>query len=201
MNQQTDTAHDDPFKLFGLWMKEAELAEPDNPNAMILASADARGQPGARAVLCKHWDERGFVFYTNLESRKAREIRENPKVSLLFYWKSLARQVRIDGIAEQIPDDEADAYFATRPRGSQLGAWASRQSAEMPNGKADFEQRLHEVEERFHGREVPRPPFWSGFRVTPRAIEFWEEQPFRWHDRRLFHRNDEGAWTMSWLYP
>ncbi len=190
----------DPFALFGQWYAEAELAEPDNPNAMALAT----GGPdsiGVRMVLCKQWDERGFVFYTNLDSRKAHEIAANPRVCLLFYWKSLARQVRIDGLAEQVPDAEADAYFATRPRGSQLGAWASHQSAEMPDGRTDFERRLEEVTRRFAGQAVPRPPFWSGYRVVPDAIEFWEEQPFRWHERRLFRRTDAGGWTMTWLYP
>ncbi|RMF73641.1 MAG: pyridoxamine 5'-phosphate oxidase [Alphaproteobacteria bacterium] len=191
---------DDPFALFGQWYAEAELAEPDNPNAMALATGGGESI-GVRMVLCKHWDERGFVFYTNLDSRKAHEIRANPRVCLLFYWKSLARQVRIDGLARQVPDAEADAYFATRPRGSQLGAWASHQSAEMPGGRADFERRLEEVTQRFAGQDVPRPPFWSGYRVVPDAIEFWEEQPFRWHERRLFRRKPEGGWVMTWLYP
>ncbi len=191
---------DDPFALFGQWYAEAELAEPDNPNAMALATGE-RESIGVRMVLCKHWDERGFVFYTNLDSRKAHEIAANQRVCLLFYWKSLARQVRIDGLAQQIPDAEADAYFASRPRGSQLGAWASHQSAEMPGGRADFERRLEEVTRRFAGQAVPRPPFWSGYRVVPDAIEFWEEQPFRWHERRLFRRTDEGGWVMTWLYP
>ncbi len=191
---------DDPFALFGQWYAEAELAEPDNPNAMALATGGRDGI-GVRMVLCKHWDERGFVFYTNLDSRKAHEIAANPRVCLLFYWKSLARQVRIDGAAQQIPDAEADAYFATRPRGSQLGAWASHQSAEMLGGRADFERRLEEVTKRFAGQAVPRPPFWSGYRVVPDAIEFWEEQPFRWHERRLFRRADGGGWVVTWLYP
>ena len=191
---------DEPFSLFAEWYRQAELAEPDNPNAMALATGGPEGI-GVRMVLCKHWDERGFVFYTNLASRKAREIAANPRVSLLFYWKSLARQVRIDGLATQVSDEEADAYFATRPRGSQLGAWASRQSAEMPGGRADFERRLEEITRRFADGPVPRPPFWSGFRVEPEAIEFWEEQPFRWHERRLFRRSEMGGWTMTWLYP
>ncbi len=191
---------DDPFALFGRWYAEAELAEPDNPNAMALATGGEDGI-GVRMVLCKQWDERGFVFYTNLDSRKAHEIAANPRVCLLFYWKSLARQVRIDGLARQLPDAEADAYFATRPRGSQLGAWASHQSAEMPGGRADFARRLEEITKRFAGQAVPRPPFWSGYRVTPDAIEFWEEQPFRWHERRLFRRTKTGGWTMTWLYP
>ncbi|RMD90478.1 MAG: pyridoxamine 5'-phosphate oxidase [Alphaproteobacteria bacterium] len=191
----------DPFALFESWFAEAEAQEPRDANAMILATADARGRPSARAVLLKAWDARGFVFYTNLDSRKGRELAANPQAALLFYWKSLSRQIRIEGETSLVDDAEADAYFATRPRESQLAAWASHQSEVMPEGRASFERALAEVTARFEGREVPRPPRWSGYRLAPDSFEFWREEPFRMHDRQVFARQADGGWEIRYLYP
>lgn len=190
---------DDPFALFAGWFKVAEAKEPSDANAMTLATA-RDGQPSARIVLLKAFDDRGFVFYTNLESRKGREIAANPAAALLFHWKSLARQIRIEGRLSRVSDAEADAYFATRPRMSQIGAWASRQSEAMPGGRAEFEAALEAVERRFAGADVPRPPHWSGYRLAPERIEFWEGRDYRLHERRLFVRSGNG-WTTEWLYP
>ncbi|GAB4571004.1 MAG: pyridoxamine 5'-phosphate oxidase [Rhodothalassiaceae bacterium] len=189
----------DPFALFADWFKLAEAKEPSDANAMTLATA-RDGQPSARIVLLKAFDDRGFVFYTNLESRKGREIAANPAAALLFHWKSLARQIRIEGRLARVSDAEADAYFATRPRMSQIGAWASRQSEAMPGGRAEFEAALEVVERRFAGVDVPRPPHWSGYRLAPERIEFWEGRDYRLHERRLFVRSGNG-WTTEWLYP
>jgi len=187
----------DPYAKFAAWFAEAQATEPNDPNAMILATATA-GRPSARTVLLKAWDERGFVFYTNLESRKSLEIRDNPNAALLFYWKILHRQIRIEGAVEPVPAEEADAYFATRPRGSQLGAWASTQSRPLPNREA-FEARLAETEARFPAT-VPRPPFWSGWRLVPVYFEFWQDQQFRLHDRLTFTPAESG-WRTAHLYP
>jgi pyridoxamine 5'-phosphate oxidase len=188
----------DPFDLFDAWFAEAAEAEINDPNAMILATVDAEGMPDARTVLLKGHDSGGFVFYTNLESAKGRELAAAPKAALLFHWKSLRRQVRIRGDVAQVTDDEADAYFASRPRGSRLGAWASDQSRPLSDRGA-LEARVKEMEERFPD-EIPRPPHWSGFRVTPREIEFWKDGAFRLHDRFVYARNVEG-WTVRRLYP
>ena len=188
-----------PFAVFADWFAAAGAAEPNDPNAMALATASADGRPGVRIVLLKAWDERGFVFYTNLDSRKGRELTDNRRVQLDFHWKSLRRQVRIDGHAEQVSDAEADAYFATRPRASQLGAWASDQSRPLAD-RATFDTRLAEVTARFDGDDVPRPPRWSGFRVVPDAIEFWQDRDFRHHERTLFTRDGDG-WTAGLLFP
>ena len=188
-----------PFPRFAEAFAEAEATGMDEPNAMVLATADERGQPSTRFVLLKSWDERGFVFYTNLESRKGREIAVNPRVSLTFFWRELGRQIGIRGTAEQVSDEEADAYFATRDRGSQLGAWASRQSRTLSSRKRLLAE-VAKVEARYLGRAVPRPPHWSGFRVVPHAIEFWERGLFRLHDRTLYERSEDG-WTKSRLYP
>lgn len=190
---------DDPFARFATWFAEAEASEVNDPNAMALATATSEGRPSVRVVLLKAWDERGFVFYTNLDSRKGREIAANPFVQLDLHWKSLRRQVRVDGRVELVADAEADAYFATRARDSQLGAWASDQSRPLPD-RATFEARLADVSARFDGSDVPRPPHWSGLRVVPSAIEFWQDRDFRLHERLVFTR-DSGAWTTGMLFP
>ncbi|PTQ12774.1 pyridoxamine 5'-phosphate oxidase [Sphingomonas oleivorans] len=190
---------DDPFALFERWLADAKAMEPNDPNAMAVATVGADGQPAVRMVLLKGHDQRGFVFYTNLESRKAGELMANPRAALLFHWKSLRRQVRIEGPVSGVTDAEADAYFATRARDSQLGAWASDQSRPL-DARATFEARFAEVAERYRGGPVPRPPHWSGFRVVPERIEFWQDRPHRLHERRLFTRNG-GNWHEGYLYP
>jgi len=190
---------DDPHALFDAWYAEARQSEPNDSNAMALASAGADGQPSVRMVLLKGHDQRGFVFYTNLNSRKARELIDSPKAALLFHWKSLRRQVRIEGPVEEVSQDEADAYFASRARDSQLGAWASDQSQPLPS-RETFEQGFEEMRARFDGADVPRPPHWSGFRVIPRRIEFWLDRAHRLHERRLFTREGDG-WSEGLLYP
>ena len=190
---------DDPFQKFGEGLAEAEASEPNDPNAMTLATANAAGRPAARMVLLKGWDTRGFVFYTNLESRKADEIRENAQVSLLFHWKSQRRQIRIEGEVSPVTEAEADAYFASRRRISKLGAWASAQSRPLPSREV-FEAKLAEMESRFPGEEVPRPANWSGWRVAPEYFEFWQDRDFRLHDRLVFARAGDG-WETGLLYP
>jgi pyridoxamine 5'-phosphate oxidase len=189
----------DPHKLFEEWLAEAQLSEPNDPNAMALATADAAGRPSVRMVLLKGHGERGFVFYTNLDSRKGGELAANPNAALLFHWKSLRRQVRIEGPVESVADAEADAYFATRSRDSQLGAWASDQSRPLDR-RETFEARYQEMLTRFDGGAVSRPPRWSGFRVAPERIEFWSDRAHRLHERRLFTRAD-GGWREGLLYP
>lgn len=189
----------DPFDLFATWFDQASQSELADPNAMTLATADARGRPSARIVLLKGWDRQGFVFYTNLESRKSREIEENARVALLFHWKSRKRQIRIEGDAAPVTAAEADEYFASRPRMSRIGAWASDQSRPLGE-RAELEQRLERTVARYAEQEIPRPPHWSGWRVTPRAIEFWEDRDFRLHDRAVFTR-DGDTWSATRLYP
>ena len=189
----------DPHKLFEEWFAEARLAEPNDPNAMALATADAAGRPSVRMVLLKGHDERGFVFYTNLDSRKGGELAANPQAALLFHWKSLRRQVRIEGSVEAVEEAEADAYFATRSRDSQLGAWASDQSRPLDR-RETFEARYQQMLARFEGGDVPRPPRWSGFRVAPERVEFWSDRAHRLHERRLFTKAD-GGWREGLLYP
>lgn len=190
----------DPIALFSAWYREAEAAEPVNPGAMTLATANAEGRPSARLVLLKGHGADGFVFYTNLNSAKSAELDANPHAALCFYWKSLARQVRIEGRVEPVADADADAYFATRARGSQIGAWASDQSQPLESREI-LEQRAEEYEAKYPGDDIPRPPFWSGYRVVPETIEFWTERGDRLHDRQLFERTAEGEWRVSWLYP
>lgn len=189
----------DPFALFHIWYSEARTTEINDSNAMALATADAQGHPSVRMVLLKGYDERGFVFYTNRESRKAGDLAANPHVALLFHWKSLRRQIRIEGPIAFASDAESDAYFASRSRDSQLGAWASDQSRPL-DARATFEARFAEVQARFEGQPVPRPPHWGGYRVTPERIEFWLDREHRLHERRVFTRAGDG-WAEGMLYP
>jgi pyridoxamine 5'-phosphate oxidase len=195
------TEADEPFRLFAAWFAEAKKSEPNNPDAMTLATVDADGFPNARMVLLKGADERGFVFYTNLGSVKGRELTEAPRAALTLYWKSLQRQVRVRGAIESVSATEADAYFATRSRLSQIGAWASKQSTALESRLA-FEKAVAVHTAKFGVGTVPRPPHWSGFRVVPFEIEFWQERPFRLLDRIWFRREQTGAhWSKTRLYP
>jgi pyridoxamine 5'-phosphate oxidase len=189
---------DDPIEIFRALFERAAQACIES-DAMVLATVDADGRPSARHVLLKAFDRRGFVFYTNLESRKARAIAANPFASLCFYWAALEKQVRVEGTVERVSDADADAYFATRPRESQVGAWASDQSATLES-RAVLEHRIAETQARFDGRAVPRPPFWSGFRVVPQSIEFWTRDPSRLHERERYVRDGE-RWIGTLLYP
>ena len=189
----------DPLSLFDQWLAEARAAEVNDPEAMALATADASGQPSVRMVLLKGHGPDGFIFYTNGDSAKARQIAANPRAALLFHWKALRRQVRVEGPVEPASEAEADAYFATRARNSQLGAWASDQSRPLDN-RATFEQRFEEMKAKFEDRDVPRPPHWRGYRVMPERIEFWSDRPHRLHERRLFVREGD-AWSEGLLYP
>jgi len=194
----------DPLLLFQAWFDEAKGTEVNDPNAMTVATCTADGTPSARIVLLKDFDARGFVFYTNREGRKGDELIANPRAALLFHWKTLQRQVRIEGDVEAVTDAEADAYFNTRARISRLGALASDQSRPLPS-RAELERRVAEFDARYPGDTIPRPPHWSGFRVLPRSIEFWQDMPFRLHDRRVYTRNGrpemDAAWTIGALYP
>jgi pyridoxamine 5'-phosphate oxidase len=189
----------DPIALFHEWFAAARAGETDDVTAMALATADTAGQPTVRMVLLKHADERGFVFYTNLDSPKSRDLSANPRAALCLHWAKMERQIRIEGIVQPVGDAEADAYFASRPRLSQLGAWASKQSQPM-SGRFELEQAVAAVALRFPMGAVPRPPRWSGWRVVPTKIEFWHQRAFRHHDRRLFTRTADG-WRTDWLYP
>ncbi len=195
-----DTYAASPFEQFDAWMKEAEKAEINDPNAMVLATATPDGAPSLRAVLLKGVDPRGFVFYTNKTSRKGDEIAANPHVALLFYWKSLHRQIRIEGQVEDVTDAEADTYYASRARVSRLGAWASIQSRPLSD-RSVLEGRLAEMEAKYPGEAIPRPPYWSGYRVLPAVFEFWQDMPFRLHDRTVYRRDGSGVWVQSKLFP
>lgn len=189
----------DPFTLFGEWLADAGKKELNDPNAVAVSTVDADGLPDSRMVLLKDFDVRGFVFYTNTQSAKGRELNAHPKAAMLFHWKSLRRQVRIRGAVEPVSEAEADAYFASRARPSQLGAWASDQSRPLPDRLA-LEKRVAEMGLRFGLGKVPRPPHWSGYRVVPQVIEFWRDRPFRLHERLVYERVSDG-WTTKRLFP
>jgi len=195
------TAAQEPLRLFAAWFEEAKRSEPVNPEAMTLSTVDAAGLPNGRMVLLKGYDARGFVFYTNLDSAKGHELAGTAKAALTFYWKSLQRQVRLRGDVEAVSAAEADAYFATRSRMAQIGAWASKQSSPLESRMA-FEAAVARYTAKFGIATVPRPPYWSGYRIAPVAIEFWQERPFRLHDRIAFTRADANApWRKTRLYP
>ena len=195
------TAADEPFGLFAVWFAEAVKSEPNDPNAMALATVDGDGLPDVRMVLLKGFDTAGFVFYSHIDSAKGRELASTPKAGLLFHWKSLRRQVRIRGTVTRVTDAEADAYFATRPKQAQIGAWASKQSQPLESRMA-FEKAIALNAAKYAIGEVPRPPGWSGWRIAPQAIEFWHDRPFRLHDRIEFTRTaPDAAWSKTRLYP
>jgi pyridoxamine 5'-phosphate oxidase len=190
---------EDPHALFDAWYAEAKTSEPNDPDAVALATADAQGRPSVRMVLMKGHDARGWVIYSNRESRKAGDLAANPRAALLFHWKTLRRQVRIEGPVSLVSDAESDAYFASRGRDSRLGAWASDQSRPL-DSRETFTERVEAMRQRFEGQDVPRPPNWGGYRVTPETIEFWRDREHRLHERRLFTREGEG-WTEGLLFP
>ena len=195
------TAADEPFALFAAWLTDAVASEPRDPTAMTLATVDADGMPNARMVLLKGTDERGFVFYTNVESQKGMEMAAHPKAALVFHWKSLNRQVRLRGTVERVTDAEADTYFATRPKQAQIGAWASKQSSPLESRLA-FETAVAKYAAKYALGTVPRPPQWSGYRIVPLRMEFWHDRPFRLHDRVEFTRDSLSApWNKTRLYP
>jgi pyridoxamine 5'-phosphate oxidase len=195
------TAADDPLRLFAAWLEGATASEPRDPTAMTLATVDADGLPNARMVLLKGADERGFVFYSNMDSQKGRELAAHPGAALVFHWKSTNRQVRVRGTVERVSEAEADAYFATRPKQAQIGAWASKQSSVLES-RLTFEKAVALYAAKYALGEVPRPPYWSGYRIVPLSIEFWQERPFRLHDRIEFKRPKPGAlWSKTRLYP
>ena len=197
-------ATDNPFSLFSRWLKEAEATEPSDANAMALATVDHDGMPNVRMVLLKHADERGFVFYTNTESAKGTELLASPKAALVIHWKSLARQFRVRGDVTKVSDEEADAYFASRPRQSRIGAWASQQSRPL-DGRLALEKAVAAAALRFGAGAIPRPPYWTGFRIVPHTMEFWQDKPFRLHERRVFLRQHPGDLSSGWrterLFP
>jgi pyridoxamine 5'-phosphate oxidase len=190
-----------PFETFGEWLEEAKASEINDPTGMALATTTSDGRPSLRMVLLKGWDERGFVFYTNLDSRKGVELGQNANVALLFHWKSLRRQIRIEGAVSPVSEAEADEYFASRPRGSRIGAWASKQSSAM-EGRFEFEAEIAKYTTKFAVGDIPRPEYWSGFRVKPQAFEFWRDRKFRLHERLQYDLSDaENHWKLTELYP
>ncbi|MCY0150521.1 pyridoxamine 5'-phosphate oxidase [Hoeflea sp. G2-23] len=193
------TAAEEPYQLFAEWLEDATASEPNDANALALATVDADGLPNVRMVLLKGFDHRGFVFYTNFESRKGEEILGAMKAAMCFHWKSLRRQVRIRGAVEQVSNSEADEYYASRPRGSRIGAWASKQSRPL-EGRFALEKAVAEYTAKYAIGQIPRPPHWSGFRIVPQSIEFWHDRPFRLHDRVVFSRTDK-TWEKTRLYP
>lgn len=195
----SDQTPEDPLGLFEQWLGEASESEPNDPTAMTLATVSDRGMPSARMVLLKGFDKQGFVFYTNYESRKGEQLLANSKAALLFHWKSRRRQVRVEGAVEPVSTEEADAYFATRNKQSQIGAWASQQSRPL-EGRFELEKRVALFAAKYAITTVPRPPHWSGFRVAPELIEFWQDGAFRLHDRLVYTRSGEG-WSTQHLYP
>ncbi|TVQ56909.1 MAG: pyridoxamine 5'-phosphate oxidase [Phycisphaerales bacterium] len=195
-----DAPPNDPIPVFQDWFRDAQQTDLPNPNAMTVATVDPDGRPSARILLLKDLGEDGAVFYTNRESRKGRALAVNPYVALLFHWDPLDRQVRIEGPVSQVSDEESDAYFATRPRPSQIGAWASQQSEALADRKT-FDDAVAEVEARFEGRDVPRPPHWGGYRVALERIEFWQGHQYRLHDRMVYTPNGDGTWRTQRLYP
>ena len=200
MPEQPLSSQADPLALFRLWLSEAEASEPNDPNAMAAATANADGMPSVRMVLLKDFDARGFVFYTNQQSRKGEDLSANPRASLLFHWKSLRRQVRVEGPVEEVTRAEADAYFDSRSRASRLGAIASDQSRPLAC-RAELENRVADIEARFADGSLPRPEHWSGYRVLPQSIEFWQDMPHRLHDRMLYRRAGEQDWQTTRLWP
>ncbi|WP_404933431.1 pyridoxamine 5'-phosphate oxidase [Nitratireductor sp. L15S-10] len=194
------TERDEPFRLFAEWLEDATRSEPNDPNALALATVDPDGMPNVRMVLLKGFDERGFVFYTNFESAKGQEVLSAKKAAMCFHWKSLRRQVRIRGPVEVVSDEEADEYYASRPRGSRIGAWASKQSRPLESRFA-LEKAVAEYTAKFAVGTIPRPSHWSGFRIVPQSIEFWHDRPFRLHDRVVFTRDEKGDWQTERLYP
>ncbi|MBY8918196.1 pyridoxamine 5'-phosphate oxidase [Nitratireductor sp. L1-7-SE] len=194
------TEREEPFRLFAEWLEDATKSEPNDPNALALATVDPDGMPNVRMVLLKGFDERGFVFYTNFESAKGQEVLSAKKAAMCFHWKSLRRQVRIRGPVEVVSDAEADEYYASRPRGSRIGAWASKQSRPLESRFA-LEKAVAEYTAKFAVGTIPRPSHWSGFRIVPQTIEFWHDRPFRLHDRVVFSRDEKGDWQTERLYP